>query len=197
MGGATARFLARAGLTVVAVADIKGTVANPDGLDVERAAGRPGRVRHGRPARAAARRSGTARATPGWPSTRRCSSPRPSRTPSTRANQAQISARLDRRGGQHAGAAGRRGSCSPRAGSPCCPTSSSTPVPTPGGGGRCSATSAPTRTRRSPTPAARCGALIGQMLARAEADGTTPRAAAHAIVADRLPVIAERFGWYR
>lgn len=40
-------------------------------------------------------------------------------------------------------------------------------------------------------------ALIDQTLARAEADGTTPRAAAHAIVADRLPVIAERFGWYR
>lgn len=40
-------------------------------------------------------------------------------------------------------------------------------------------------------------ALVEQMLARAERDGTTPRAAAHAIVADRLPVIAERFGWYR
>ena len=40
-------------------------------------------------------------------------------------------------------------------------------------------------------------ALVEQMLARAETDGTTPRAAAHAIVADRLPVIAERFGWYR
>src|SRR6478735_3092276 len=35
MGGATARFLARAGLRIVAVADVKGTVANPDGLDVE------------------------------------------------------------------------------------------------------------------------------------------------------------------
>lgn len=35
MGGATARFLTRAGLTVVAVADIKGTIANPAGLDVE------------------------------------------------------------------------------------------------------------------------------------------------------------------
>lgn len=34
-GGATARFLARAGLTVVAVADVKGTIVNPDGLDVE------------------------------------------------------------------------------------------------------------------------------------------------------------------
>ena len=38
--------------------------------------------------------------------------------------------------------------------------------------------------------------LVDQMLTRAEADGTTPRAAAHAIVADRLPVIAEHFGWY-
>ncbi|NGO74885.1 glutamate dehydrogenase [Streptomyces sp. YC504] len=35
MGGATARFLDRAGLKVVAVADIRGTVTNPDGLDVE------------------------------------------------------------------------------------------------------------------------------------------------------------------
>ncbi|SDJ48726.1 glutamate dehydrogenase [Streptomyces indicus] len=35
MGGATARFLARAGLKVVAVADVRGTVANPEGLDVE------------------------------------------------------------------------------------------------------------------------------------------------------------------
>ncbi|MGW8377388.1 Glu/Leu/Phe/Val dehydrogenase dimerization domain-containing protein [Streptomyces sp. ODS28] len=35
MGGATARFLARAGLRVVAVADVKGTIANPEGLDVE------------------------------------------------------------------------------------------------------------------------------------------------------------------
>ncbi|MDQ0687696.1 glutamate dehydrogenase (NAD(P)+) [Streptomyces achromogenes] len=35
MGGATARFLTRAGLTVVAVADVRGTIAHPDGLDVE------------------------------------------------------------------------------------------------------------------------------------------------------------------
>jgi glutamate dehydrogenase (NAD(P)+) len=40
-------------------------------------------------------------------------------------------------------------------------------------------------------------ALIQLMLDRAEADGTSPRAAAHALVTDRLPVIAERFGWYR
>ncbi|MQY10508.1 Glutamate dehydrogenase [Streptomyces sp. RB5] len=35
MGGATARFLAQAGLTVVAVADVRGTIANDAGLDVE------------------------------------------------------------------------------------------------------------------------------------------------------------------
>lgn len=40
-------------------------------------------------------------------------------------------------------------------------------------------------------------ALIDQTLARAETDGSTPRAAAHAIVAERLPEIANRYGWYR
>ncbi|WP_445397567.1 Glu/Leu/Phe/Val dehydrogenase dimerization domain-containing protein [Streptomyces sp. LE64] len=35
MGGATARFLARAGLTVVAVCDDRGALVNPSGLDVE------------------------------------------------------------------------------------------------------------------------------------------------------------------
>jgi glutamate dehydrogenase (NAD(P)+) len=36
MGGATARFLARAGVPVVGIADAAGVVANPEGLDVER-----------------------------------------------------------------------------------------------------------------------------------------------------------------
>ncbi len=36
MGGATARYLARAGVRVVGIADRDGLVANPDGLDVER-----------------------------------------------------------------------------------------------------------------------------------------------------------------
>lgn len=35
MGGSAARYLSRAGLRVVAVADAIGTVSNPDGLDVE------------------------------------------------------------------------------------------------------------------------------------------------------------------
>ncbi|MER6462050.1 Glu/Leu/Phe/Val dehydrogenase dimerization domain-containing protein [Streptomyces sp. NPDC001288] len=36
MGGATARYLARAGVRVVGLADARGTVINPGGLDVER-----------------------------------------------------------------------------------------------------------------------------------------------------------------
>ncbi|MEV5902440.1 glutamate dehydrogenase, partial [Streptomyces sp. NPDC052127] len=40
-------------------------------------------------------------------------------------------------------------------------------------------------------------ALVELVLARAETDGTTPRAAAHTIAEQRLPVIAERFGRYR
>lgn len=35
MGGSTARYLAEQGVKVVAVADVKGTLVNPDGLDVE------------------------------------------------------------------------------------------------------------------------------------------------------------------
>jgi glutamate dehydrogenase (NAD(P)+) len=35
MGGGTARYLARAGLTVVGVSDVRGVVANPNGLDIE------------------------------------------------------------------------------------------------------------------------------------------------------------------
>lgn len=35
MGGATARYLARAGVRVVGLVDVHGVVANPDGLDVE------------------------------------------------------------------------------------------------------------------------------------------------------------------
>jgi len=35
MGGATARYLAQAGLKIVGIVDVHGVVANPDGLDVE------------------------------------------------------------------------------------------------------------------------------------------------------------------
>ncbi|MBU3066676.1 glutamate dehydrogenase [Nocardia sp. NEAU-G5] len=36
MGGATARYLAKAGVRIVGIADVHGVVANPEGLDVEK-----------------------------------------------------------------------------------------------------------------------------------------------------------------
>ena len=36
MGGATARYLAKAGVKIVGIVDVHGVVANPDGVDVER-----------------------------------------------------------------------------------------------------------------------------------------------------------------
>jgi glutamate dehydrogenase (NAD(P)+) len=35
MGGPAALFLSRAGVRLVAIADVEGTVANPSGLDIE------------------------------------------------------------------------------------------------------------------------------------------------------------------
>lgn len=48
-----------------------------------------------------------------------------------------------------------------------------------------------THTRRS------MRALVDLVLTRAEIDDTTPRAAAHAIAADRVPAITDRFGVHR
>ncbi len=56
---------------------------------------------------------------------------------------------------------------------------------------RADAEEALTHTRRA------MRALVGRVLDRAEADGRSARAAAHALVADGLPAIAERYGWYR
>lgn len=154
MGGATARFLSRAGLRVVAVADVKGTIANPAGLDVE--ALLAARDSYGTVDRAALRDTDRELPADAWlAQDADVLVPRPSPTPSTSPT---------RPGSRPAGWSRPRTcrSCrrprngSPRAGSPCCPMSSSTPVPTPGGGGPCSATSARTRTRPSRTSAARC-----------------------------------------
>ena len=179
MGGATARFLARAGLKIVAVADVKGTIANPDGPRRRGAARRPGRVRHGRPLGAARPATANCRATPGCPPRPRCWSRPPSRTRSTPPT---------RRRSRPAGSS-RRPTCR------CCrrPRNCSrargvTVLPdvvvnsgtnawwwwTLFGDIGADADEAFAHTRRS------MRALIDQMLARAEADGTTPRAAAHA-----------------
>ncbi|MFE6128607.1 Glu/Leu/Phe/Val dehydrogenase dimerization domain-containing protein [Streptomyces sp. NPDC056437] len=195
MGGATARFLARAGLRIVAVADIKGTVANPDGLDVD--ALLAARDSYGTVDRTALRPEDLELPGDAWLSVdAEVLVPAAVSYAIDTANQAQITASwiveaanmpvlqeaeelLARRGVTVL---------------PDVVVNSGTNAWwwwTLFGDIEADAVEAFAYTRRS------MRALIGQMLARAEADGTTPRAAAHAIVADRLPVIAERFGWYR
>ncbi|MFE4722126.1 Glu/Leu/Phe/Val dehydrogenase dimerization domain-containing protein [Streptomyces sp. NPDC056728] len=195
MGGATARFLARAGLRVVAVADVKGTVANPEGLDVD--ALLAARDAYGTVDRAALREGDRELQGDAWLSAdAEVLVPAAVSYAVDAANQEQIAARW----------------IVEAANMPVLPEAEEllalrgiTVLPdvvvnsgtnawwwwTLFGDIEANADEAFAYTRRS------MRALIDQMLARAEADGTTPRAAAHAIVADRLPVIAERFGWYR
>ncbi|MEJ8638695.1 Glu/Leu/Phe/Val dehydrogenase dimerization domain-containing protein [Streptomyces sp. MS2.AVA.5] len=195
MGGATARFLARAGLRIVAVADIKGTVAHPDGLDVD--ALLAARDSYGTVDRTALRPEDLELPGDAWLSVdAEVLVPAAVSYAIDTANQAQITASwiveaanmpvlqeaeelLSRRGVTVL---------------PDVVVNSGTNAWwwwTLFGDIEADAAEAFAYTRRSMRE------LIGQMLARAEADGTTPRAAAHAIVADRLPVITERFGWYR
>ena len=195
MGGATARFLARAGLRVVAVADVKGTVANPDGLDVE--ALLAARDAYGTVDRSALREGDRELPGDAWLSAdAEVLVPAAVSYAVDAANQELVTARW----------------IVEAANMPVLPDAEEllarrgiTVLPdvvvnsgtnawwwwTLFGDIDADADEAFAYTRRS------MRALIDQMLARAEADGTTPRAAAHAIVADRLPVIAERFGWYR
>ncbi|KUN03102.1 glutamate dehydrogenase [Streptomyces yokosukanensis] len=195
MGGATVRFLARAGLTVVAVADIKGTIANPAGLDVETLlAARDG---YGTVDRRVLRPGD--RELPGgaWLSAEaEVLVPAAVSYAIDAADQARISARW----------------IVEAANMPVLPRAEEllaargvTVLPdvvvnsgtnawwwwTLFGDIGADADEAFAHIRRS------MRALVALMLDRADADGTTPRAAAHALVADRLPVIADRFGWYR
>ncbi|MFI1164328.1 Glu/Leu/Phe/Val dehydrogenase dimerization domain-containing protein [Streptomyces sp. NPDC020801] len=195
MGGATARFLTRAGLTVVAVADIRGTIANPAGLDVE--ALLSARDSHGTVDRRALRPED--RELPGrnWLSAdAEILVPAAVSYAIGPSNQERITARW----------------IVEAANMPVLPEAEEllaargvTVLPdvvvnsgtnawwwwTLFGDIGADADEALGYTRRS------MRALVERMLARAEADGTSPRGAAHAIVADRLPLIAERFGWYR
>ncbi|NEC85944.1 Glu/Leu/Phe/Val dehydrogenase dimerization domain-containing protein [Streptomyces sp. SID12501] len=195
MGGATARFLTRAGLTVVAVADIKGTIANPAGLDIE--ALLAARDTYGTVDRAVLRADDRELPGDAWLSmAAEVLVPAAVSYSVDTGNQARITARW----------------IVEAANMPVLPEAEEllaargiVVLPdvvvnsgtnawwwwTLFGDIGADAEEAFAYTRRS------MRALIGQVLARAEADGTTPRAAAHAIVEDRLPVIAERFGWYR
>ncbi|MFE3031336.1 Glu/Leu/Phe/Val dehydrogenase dimerization domain-containing protein [Streptomyces canus] len=195
MGGATARFLTRAGLTVVAVADIKGTIFNPAGLDVE--ALLAARDAHGTVDRSALRRADQELPGEAWlPLDVEVLVPAAVSYAIDTGNQEAIRARW----------------IVEAANMPVLPAAEAllaargvTVLPdvvvnsgtnawwwwTLFGDIGADADEAFTHIRRS------MRALVEQLLARAEADGTSPRAAAHELVADRLPVIAERFGRYR
>ncbi|MFF1516554.1 Glu/Leu/Phe/Val dehydrogenase dimerization domain-containing protein [Streptomyces sp. NPDC058305] len=194
MGGATARFLSRAGLKVVAVADVKGTLANPDGLDVE--ALLAARDAYGTIDRAALRPGDRELPGDAWLSAdAEVLVPAAVSYAVDAVNQAGISARWVVEAANMPVLAEAEELLAARGVVvlPDVVVNSGTNAWwwwTLFGDIGADPDEAFAHIRRS------MRALIDQMLARAEADGTTPRAAAHAIVADRLPVIAERFGWY-
>ncbi|MFD8974903.1 MULTISPECIES: glutamate dehydrogenase [Streptomyces] len=194
MGGATARFLARAGLRVVAVADVRGTIVNPDGLDVE--ALLAARDAHGTVDRSALRPGDREEPRDTWLA-----------VDAEVLVPAAVSYAID---------AGNQGRITARwiaeaANMPVLPEAEEalaargvTVLPdvvvnsctnawwwwTLFGDIEADAGQAFERVRRSMRE------LVGGLLDRAAADGTSPRAAAHALVAERLPLIAERYGWY-
>ncbi|MFE3125136.1 Glu/Leu/Phe/Val dehydrogenase dimerization domain-containing protein [Streptomyces hydrogenans] len=194
MGAATARFLARAGLTVVAVADVRGTVVNPDGLDVEALiAARDG---HGTVDRAALRPGDREAPGDAW-----------------LAVDAEV---LVPAAVSYAIGAAEQGRIRARwiaeaANMPVLPEAEEalaargvTVLPdvvvnsctnawwwwTLFGDVEADADQSFARVRSAMRD------LTGAVLDRAEADGVLPRTAAHTLVAERLPVIAERYGWY-
>ncbi|MET7384073.1 Glu/Leu/Phe/Val dehydrogenase dimerization domain-containing protein [Streptomyces sp. NPDC005529] len=195
MGGATARFLTRAGLKVVAVADVKGTLANPDGLDVE--ALLAARDAYGTVDRAALRPGDRELPGDAWLSVdAEVLVPAAVSYAVDTANQAGIRARWVVEAANMPVLADAEELLAARGVVvlPDVVVNSGTNAWwwwTLFGDIGADADEAFAHIRRS------MRALIDQTLARAEAEGTTPRAAAHAIVTDRLPVIAERFGWYR
>ncbi|MEV8401612.1 Glu/Leu/Phe/Val dehydrogenase dimerization domain-containing protein [Streptomyces niveus] len=195
MGGATARFLSRAGLKVVAVADIKGTIACPDGLDVE--ALLAARDTFGTVDRAALRPGD--RELPGetWLSVdAEILVPAAVSYAIDTTNQARITARWIVEAANMPVLAEAEALLAARGITvlPDVVVNSATNAWwwwTLFGDIGPDADEAFAHTRRS------MRALTELTLQRAEAAGTTPRAAAHAIAADRLPLIAERFGHYR
>ncbi|MGW7823115.1 Glu/Leu/Phe/Val dehydrogenase dimerization domain-containing protein [Streptomyces puniciscabiei] len=195
MGGATARFLARAGLTVVAVADIKGTIAHPAGLDVETLLA--ARDAYGTVDRRVLRPGDRELPGDAWLSAdAEVLVPAAVSYAIDAADQARIRARwiveaanMPVRPEAEELLAARGVTVLPDV-----VVNSGTNAWwwwTLFGDIDADADAAFAYLRR------RMRALIDLVLARADADGTTPRAAAHALVTDRLPVIADRFGWYR
>ncbi|MEU2775097.1 Glu/Leu/Phe/Val dehydrogenase dimerization domain-containing protein [Streptomyces sp. NPDC007162] len=195
MGGATARFLARAGLTVVAVADVKGTIANPAGLEVE--ALLRARDGYGTVDRAVLRPGDLELPGDAWLATdAEVLVPAAVSYAVDTANEHLVTARwiVEAANMPVLPEAEERLTARGVTVLPDVVVNSGTNAWwwwTLFGDIGPDAEEAFAHTRRS------MRALVGLVLDRAESDGTTPRAAAHALVTDRLPVIAERFGWYR
>ncbi|MEV7284694.1 Glu/Leu/Phe/Val dehydrogenase dimerization domain-containing protein [Streptomyces sp. NPDC093252] len=195
MGGATARFLARAGLAVTAVADVSGTVAHPAGLDVEALlAARDG---YGTVDRAALRPGDRELPGDAWLAAEvEVLVPAAVSYAIDTTNQHLITARWIVEAANMPVTAAAEELLAARGITvlPDVVVNSGTNAWwwwTLFGDIGPDAEGALRHTRRS------LRALVELMLTRAERDGTTPRAAAHAIAAERLPVIAERYGWYR
>ncbi|MEU8569547.1 Glu/Leu/Phe/Val dehydrogenase dimerization domain-containing protein [Streptomyces pathocidini] len=195
MGGATARFLARAGLRVVAVADVKGTIANPGGLDVE--ALLAARDSFGTVARTALRPDDTELPGPAWlEADAEVLVPAAVSYAIDAATQRAVTARW----------------VVEAANMPVLPEAEELLAAR-------RVTVLPDVVVNSGTNAwwwwtlfgdigpdadeafahvrASMRALVDRVLARAEADAVTPRAAAHALAAERSALIAERFGQYQ
>ncbi|WP_373466028.1 Glu/Leu/Phe/Val dehydrogenase dimerization domain-containing protein [Streptomyces sp. V3I8] len=195
MGGATARFLVRAGLSVVAVADVKGTIANPAGLDVD--ALLAARDAFGTVDRAALRPADRELPGDAWLSTAaEVLVPAAVSYAVDTVNQRRITARWIVEAANMP--------VLPEAEEPLAARGITVLPDVVANSGTnawwwwtlfgdigADADEAFAYTRRS------MRALVDLTLARAQADGTTLRAAAHAVAAERLPVIAERFGRYR
>lgn len=194
MGGSTARFLTRAGLTVVAVADIKGTISSPRGLDVESLLA--ARDAYGTVDRAVLRPDDRELPGDAWLSADvEVLVPAAVSYAIDTGDQERITARWIVEAANMPVLPGAEEPLSARGVTvlPDVVVNSATNAWwwTLFGDIGADAEEAFAHVRRS------MRVLVGRMLARAEADGTTPRTAAHALAADRLPVIAERFGWYR
>ncbi|MFJ4466334.1 Glu/Leu/Phe/Val dehydrogenase dimerization domain-containing protein [Streptomyces sp. NPDC089424] len=195
MGGATARFLTRAGLTVVAVADVRGTIANPAGLDVE--ALLAARDAYGTVDRAALGPGDQELPGDAWPATEaEVLVPAAVSYAIGPAEQDRITARWIVEAANMPVVPEAEAQLTARGVTvlPDVVVNSGTNAWwwwTLFGDIGADAQEAFAHIRRS------MRALTDLVLARAEADGSTPRAAAHAVAGERLSLLAERFGSYR
>lgn len=195
MGGATARFLTRAGLTVVAVADIKGTIANPAGLDIE--ALLAARDAYGTVDRTALRPGDRELPGDAWLAAEaEVLVPAAVSYAIDATNQERITARWIAEAANMPVRQEAEELLAERGVTvlPDVVVNSATNAWwwwTLFGDIGAEADEAFAHTRRSMRD------LADRTLARAETDGTTPRAAAHALAADRLLMITERFGQHR